>query len=154
MNPGWHAFQGLHAEILIWCECWLSPAAVLSASHLLHCSLTVSHLTDSRCTMKQSNIGFCSFTFSGFTFFFFFSFVFPFWERRTDSHGLLFRSSCRDHSIQLFFFFPRVMPLFEGYSMVLFKKAVLWFWMDNLVAHFTIRLSFRASSDLCHMGNE
>lgn len=47
-----------------------------------------------------------------------------------------------------------VMPLFEGYSMVLFKKAVLWFWMDNLVAHFTIRLSFRVSSDLCHMDTE
>lgn len=46
--------------------------------------------------------------------------------------------------------FSQGMSLFEGCSMVPFKKAVLWFWMDNLVAHFTIPLSFRVSSDLCH----
>lgn len=47
--------------------------------------------------------------------------------------------------------FYQGMSLFEGCSVVPFRKAVWWFWMDNLVSHFTIRLSFRASSDLCHM---
>lgn len=78
-------------------------------------------------------------------------FFFLFWKRWTETYGLL---SGHSAGIMASNCFVWVMPLFEGYSMVLFKKAVLWFWMDNLVAHFTIRLSFRVSSDLCHMDTE
>lgn len=82
------------------------------------------------------------------TFSFPFAFLQPFLKRWAETYGLysdhfpgLRASNC---------FLPRNVTFFEGCSMVPFKKAVLWFWMDNLVAHFTIQLSFRVSSDLCH----
>lgn len=39
---------------------------------------------------------------------------------------------------------------FKGCSMVPLEKSVWRLWMDNLVSHSTVRLSFRKSTDLCH----
>lgn len=97
---------------------------------------------------QQSYIAFYNFIFCHFQ-----NFSFSFFLERGELKLVLciqaiFQGS--QHSIV----FYQGMSLFEGSSMVPFREAVLWFWMDNLVSHFTIRLSFRVSSDLCHMDIE